>query len=198
MMEHEAAMRIIADLVDDRYHIWFPKKETKIENALAAAQGDDDPEQIIRGYLKNLRSICDIDIKALEHATGNWSDDNIVGRGGFGVVYVGEWLSTKVAVKKIEILKAGEKKNDFLMNNLNELQHLNNCRHDNILPVYGYTIQDRFCYVVCQFMAGGALDERLALKKTDFPPLSWPQRWDIAKGAARWVIIRLLTLECYK
>lgn len=189
-MEHEAGMRTISDLVDERYHIWFPKKESKIPNVVGgnpAVEDDDtvDPEKIIRGYLKNLRSIRDIDIQALEHATGNWSEENIVGKGGFGVVYVGEWLSTKVAVKKIEILKPGQKENDFLINNLNELQHLNNCRHDNILPVYGYTIQDRFCYVVCQFMAGGSLDERLAMKKEGFPPLNWSQRWEIARGAAR-------------
>ncbi|PIO55195.1 hypothetical protein TELCIR_23419, partial [Teladorsagia circumcincta] len=36
----------------------------------------------------------------LQVATSNFSEDNILGKGGYGVVYVGEWKHTKIAVKR--------------------------------------------------------------------------------------------------
>jgi len=35
-------------------------------------------------------------------ATGNFAQTNIIGRGGYGVVYRGEWKHTSVAVKRIQ------------------------------------------------------------------------------------------------
>jgi len=38
----------------------------------------------------------------LEKATNYWNKDNILGKGGFGVVFKGIWRSTAVAVKRLE------------------------------------------------------------------------------------------------
>lgn len=36
----------------------------------------------------------------LVEATENWNEVNILGRGGFGVVFKGMWKNTKVAIKR--------------------------------------------------------------------------------------------------
>lgn len=38
----------------------------------------------------------------LEQATNYWNEDNILGKGGFGVVFKGKWKNTEVAIKRLE------------------------------------------------------------------------------------------------
>lgn len=184
IMKNETAMRVIAKFVDEKYYVWFP---SKIINAPRHhAHPDNNPEKIIRERFNGFANIRDIELKDLAEATGNWSKENIVGIGGFGAVFKCYWLSTLVAVKRVEIID--EKSKEFKISGLEELYLLNKCRHDNILPVYGYAIRDRFCYVVCQYMNGGSLYERLSGTKCNeknYARLTWLQRLNIAKGVAR-------------
>ena len=203
-MQHFQAMEVIKDLVDKRYHVWFKpvqphlsrlmaehsdKKfnisQSKIFNANRDVAKENCAKDEFQERMKELLNIPEIPIEQLEEATNKWADANILGRGGFGVVYSGEWISTKVAIKKLEYRasRSGSSK-EQLMQSLNELRHLNHCRHDNILPIYGYAIKEDTCLVVYQLMPGGSLEDRL-LKPDVFGPLTWPQRWNIAKGTAR-------------
>lgn len=38
----------------------------------------------------------------LERATNYWNKSNILGKGGFGVVFKGIWKNTAVAIKRLE------------------------------------------------------------------------------------------------
>jgi len=38
----------------------------------------------------------------LEQATNYWNKSNILGKGGFGVVFKGIWKNTAVAIKRLE------------------------------------------------------------------------------------------------
>jgi len=38
----------------------------------------------------------------LEEATNYWNKENILGKGGFGVVFKGIWKNTAVAIKRLE------------------------------------------------------------------------------------------------
>lgn len=131
-------------------------------------------------------NIMQINYTELLEATGNWDKGNILGRGGFGVVYKGKWKCTDVAIKKMHN-KDGQSKEANLVQmkqSLNELRHLNSFRHDNILPVYGYSLHGADSCLVYQLMLGGSLEQRLFFAPQK-PPLSWRHRISIAQGAAR-------------
>ncbi|CAD7092126.1 unnamed protein product [Hermetia illucens] len=126
-----------------------------------------------------------IDYAELAVATMDWNDRNILGKGGFGTVFKGMWKLTEVAIKRIEYRGTGTREAHKIQvqQSLNELKHLNSCRHDNILPLYGYSINGDEPCLVYQFMAGGSLEQRLTSKK--FVPLNCQQRLNIAQGTAR-------------
>lgn len=200
-MQNFQAMTEIKDSVDPRYHVWFTpvqspnnqsgdekqlNEQSQIFNVKKPKPNSVEPNDDLKETLKEFLNIPEIPLEKLAEATDNWSSENILGKGGFGVVYKGEWLSTKVAIKRLEYRgsRSGGSSKEYLMQSLNEMRHLNNCRHDNIVPIYGYALKDEICVVVYQLMTGGSLEERLN-KRSGYPPLTWPQRWNIAKGTAR-------------
>lgn len=131
-------------------------------------------------------NIMQINYNELVEATNGWDKANILGRGGFGVVFKGKWKCTDVAIKKMHY-KDGQSKEANLVQmkqSLNELRQLNSFRHDNILPVYGYSLNGDDSCLVYQLMLGGSLEQRLFFAPQK-PPLSWRQRISIAQGAAR-------------
>lgn len=207
-MQNYKAMDSIKDLVDQRYYVWYKPTEAQIQAAKKNKELnvkseifnrnrllDQKPKSSdLKESLKHLLNIPKIDIDELKTATNDWDDTNELGRGGFGVVYKGEWLNTKVAIKKLNLqtAKLGSTNNwEHLIQSMNELRFLNKCRHDNILPIYGYSLTDEACFVVFQLMEGGSLEYRLseAAKKNGGMSLTWPQRFIIAKGTARQVCL---------
>jgi interleukin-1 receptor-associated kinase 1 len=204
LMQHYQAMEAIKHSVPTAYHVWIkpvqPHISRLMKNQSAKLHNAEQQSQIFRApnerptvmtkadvkeSLRDLLNIPEIPIDELAFATDNWSEANVLGKGGFGTVYRGEWLSTKVAVKKLEYRESRSgTSRDYLLQSLNELRHLNHCRHDNILPIYGYSLKDETCLVVYQLMPGGSLEERLS-RKNGWEALTWPQRWTIVKCAAR-------------
>lgn len=129
-----------------------------------------------------LSQIPRISYAELREATNNWSDDHILGAGGFGTVFHGVWKYTKVAIKRIKSQDSQSAKTQ-IQQSLNELRYLNSCRHDNILPLYGYSLDDDVepC-LVYQLMSGGSLETKLLRAAHT---LRWTKRMEIALGTAR-------------
>ncbi|XP_059482559.1 pelle-like serine/threonine-protein kinase pik-1 isoform X2 [Neocloeon triangulifer] len=133
------------------------------------------------------RSISEIPFHELERATENWSERNILGKGGFGTVYQGEWKNTKVAVKVFKKRpESGNDRNEAQMEQLiREMQILDSIRHDNILSVYGFSFGHGSApCIVYQLMENGSLEDRLQCKRGS-APLTWYQRFEITRGTAR-------------
>ncbi|KAI3810364.1 hypothetical protein L1987_19976 [Smallanthus sonchifolius] len=132
-------------------------------------------------------------IQDLEKATDNFSPKNLIGRGGFGVVYKGVLPDgSVVAVKKI-IESEFEGNDEFC----NEVEIISNLRHRNLVSLKGccihgedeeYERRDVQRYLVYEYMSNGNLDDHLFPSMSRKPPLTWPQRkniiLDVAKGLA--------------
>ncbi|XP_076754652.1 serine/threonine-protein kinase pelle [Xylocopa sonorina] len=136
--------------------------------------------------LKTEATIPHATFNELTIATNEWNKYNILGRGGFGIVYRGVWKNTDVAIKRIE--KRGTDSDEShmlqLQQSLREIKILNACRHENILPLYAYSLDGKIPCLIYQLMQNGSLEDRLLVKQKT-PPLSWVQRHEIAKGTAR-------------
>ncbi|BFF92199.1 serine/threonine-protein kinase pelle [Drosophila madeirensis] len=133
-------------------------------------------------------SLLKIDYLELERATDGWCPENRLGQGGFGEVYKGEWKQLDVAIKVMNYRSPNIDKNQVeLQQSYNELKYLNTIRHDNILALYGYSINgDKPC-LVYQLMKGGSLENRLRAHKSQqpLPALTWMQRFSICHGTAK-------------
>lgn len=98
----------------------------------------------------------------------------------------GTWKNTGVAIKKIE-RRGPESDGSYiiqLQQSLREIKILNSRPHENILPLYAYSLGGEAPCLVYQFMQNGSLEDKLLLRQRSVP-LSWMQRHEIAKGTAR-------------
>ncbi|XP_025406121.1 uncharacterized protein LOC112680294 isoform X2 [Sipha flava] len=123
-------------------------------------------------------------------ATENWDQNRVLGRGGFGVVYKGNWRHTDVAIKRLKSEGIAERVvnmhtlGDEILNPSKEIMYLNAVKHDNVLPMYGFCFHATGSCLIYQYMANGSLEDRLQLKNGT-KPLSWSRRANIALGTAR-------------
>ncbi|XP_001599847.1 pelle-like serine/threonine-protein kinase pik-1 [Nasonia vitripennis] len=122
----------------------------------------------------------------LAAATDNWKREHLLGKGGFGTVFKGIWKNTEVAIKKIEPRGSDYDESYALQleQSFREIKILNSLPHENILPLYAYSIGGEAPCLVYQCMKNGSLEDRLHLKHGSYP-LNWIQRREIAKGIAR-------------
>lgn len=118
--------------------------------------------------------------KELMLGTDDFSQDRVIGSGGFGVVYRGELKGTQVAIKRLKGI-------DNVAQAVNEFKVLNRYRIDNIVPLYGISLDGPEACIVYQFMPNGSLEDKLLGKGAGDKNiiLSWNQRAHIGEGIAK-------------
>lgn len=127
-----------------------------------------------------------ISIQVLRQVTNNFSEENILGRGGFGVVYKGELHDgTKIAVKRMESAAVSNKgMNEFQA----EIAVLTKVRHRHLVALLGYCINGNERLLVYEYMPQGTLTQHLFdWRENGISPLTWKQRVTIALDVARGV-----------
>ncbi|KAJ8498491.1 hypothetical protein OPV22_009043 [Ensete ventricosum] len=127
-----------------------------------------------------------ISIQVLRNVTNNFSEENILGRGGFGTVYKGELHDgTKIAVKRMEGGVMGTKGlNEFK----SEIAVLTRVRHRNLVSLLGYCLDANERLLVYEYMPQGTLSHHLfEWKEPGLKPLEWKKRLSIALDVARGV-----------
>ncbi|KAI5394747.1 receptor protein kinase TMK1 [Lathyrus oleraceus] len=127
-----------------------------------------------------------ISIQVLREVTNNFSEKNILGKGGFGTVYKGELDDgTKIAVKRMQSDMVGDKGlNEFK----SEIAVLTKVRHRHLVALLGYCLEDNEKLLVYEYMPQGTLSQHLFDWKDDgLKPLEWKRRLSIALDVARGV-----------
>lgn len=124
-------------------------------------------------------------------ATGNFSEDRVIGRGGYATVYKGVLPDGRVvAVKKLQ--RGGmEGEREFRAEMEVLTQHGVNWPHPNLVNLYGWCLDGADKLLVYEFMEGGTLEDFIS----DRTRLTWKNRVEIAINVARALVF--LHHECY-
>ncbi|RVW28869.1 putative receptor-like protein kinase [Vitis vinifera] len=117
----------------------------------------------------------------LELATNRFSKENVLGEGGYGVVYRGQLINgTPVAVKKI-LNNLGQAEKEFRV----EVEAIGHVRHKNLVRLLGYCIEGTHRMLVYEYVSNGNLEQWLhgAMRQHGF--LTWDARMKILLGTAK-------------
>ncbi|KAK6922253.1 Protein kinase domain [Dillenia turbinata] len=134
-----------------------------------------DPE-VCLGHLKKYT------FKELRVATNHFNSKNILGRGGFGIVYKGCLNDgTLVAVKRLKDYNAAGGEIQFQT----EVEMISLAVHRNLLRLCGFCSTESERLLVYSFMPNGSVASRLRDFNHGKPVLDWSRRKKIALGTAR-------------
>ncbi|CAL5444938.1 unnamed protein product [Camellia sinensis] len=165
-------------------------QETKVQHDFASSSGSSSP------WLSDTVKVIRLDKTVFTHAdilkaVGNFTDDRIIGRGGFGTVYRGMLPDGReVAVKKLQ-REGTEGEKEFRA----EMEVLSGngfgWPHPNLVTLYGWCLDGTEKLLVYEYMEGGSLEDLVS----DRTRLTWRRRIEIAVDVAHALVF--LHHECY-
>ncbi|KAJ0744902.1 putative protein kinase RLK-Pelle-CrRLK1L-1 family [Helianthus annuus] len=117
----------------------------------------------------------------IEHATQNFKESLVIGRGGFGTVYRGTISCGEIlldaAIKRLEST-SNQGAGEFW----GEVKTLSKLRHSHLVSLFGYCNDGKEMILVYEYMPNGTLADHLHKGRA---PLTWECRLEISIGAAR-------------
>ncbi|KAK4757324.1 hypothetical protein SAY87_018625 [Trapa incisa] len=120
-------------------------------------------------------------LRDLEVATSRFSADNVIGEGGYGVVYRGRLVNgNEVAVKKL-FNNLGQAEKEFRA----EVEAIGHVRHKNLVRLLGYCIEGIHRMLVYEFVSNGNLDQWLHGALRQQGSLTWEARMKVILGTAK-------------
>ncbi|XP_031477991.1 cysteine-rich receptor-like protein kinase 10 [Nymphaea colorata] len=121
-------------------------------------------------------------LKAVQAATNNLSQENKLGRGGFGRVYKGELNGRLVAVKTFH-QSSGQGLKEFT----NEVILMTRLQHKNLVRLLGCCIERGEKMLIYEFMTNGSLDA-FFYDPEKRKSLDWETRFNIIIESARAIL----------
>ncbi|XP_031256620.1 probable receptor-like protein kinase At2g42960 [Pistacia vera] len=120
-------------------------------------------------------------LRDLQSATNRFAAENVVGEGGYGVVYRGRLINgTEVAVKKL-LNNLGQAEKEFRV----EVEAIGHVRHKNLVRLLGYCIEGVHRMLVYEYVNNGNLEQWLHGAMRQHGALTWEARMKVIIGTAK-------------
>ncbi|KAL6995482.1 hypothetical protein U1Q18_005619 [Sarracenia purpurea var. burkii] len=120
-------------------------------------------------------------LRELEESTNGFSDENVIGEGGYGIVYRGVLRdNTWVAVKNL-LNNRGQAEKEFKV----EVEAIGRVRHKNLVRLLGYCAEGAHRILVYEYVDNGNLEQWLHGDVGPCSPLTWDIRMNIILGTAK-------------
>ncbi|XP_075511247.1 putative receptor-like serine/threonine-protein kinase At4g34500 [Primulina tabacum] len=114
-------------------------------------------------------------------ATNQFTSANVIGEGGYGVVYRGVLQDGSVIAVKNLLNNKGQAEKEFRV----EVEAIGKVRHKNLVGLIGYCAEGAQRLLVYEFIDNGNLEQWLHGEVGPVSPLTWEIRMKIASGTAR-------------
>ncbi|XP_017981779.1 PREDICTED: probable serine/threonine-protein kinase At1g01540 [Theobroma cacao] len=120
-------------------------------------------------------------LRELEESTNGFAAENVIGEGGYGIVYRGVLEdNTKVAVKNL-LNNRGQAEKEFKV----EVEAIGRVRHKNLVRLLGYCAEGAQRMLVYEYVDNGNLEQWLHGDVGPCSPLTWEIRMNIVLGTAK-------------
>ncbi|KAJ8467620.1 hypothetical protein OPV22_030172 [Ensete ventricosum] len=120
-------------------------------------------------------------LRDLQIATKWFSKDNVLGEGGYGIVYRGQLVNgTPVAIKRL-LNNLGQAEKEFRV----EVEAIGHVRHKNLVRLLGYCVEGTQRMLVYEYVNNGNLEQWLHGAMWERGCLTWDARMKIILGTAK-------------
>lgn len=120
-------------------------------------------------------------LRELEEATDEFAAENVIGEGGYGIVYRGVLEdNTNVAVKNL-LNNRGQAEKEFKV----EVEAIGRVRHKNLVRLLGYCAEGAHRMLVYEYVDNGNLEQWLHGDVGPCSSLTWEIRMNIVLGTAK-------------
>ncbi|KZV53376.1 putative receptor-like serine/threonine-protein kinase [Dorcoceras hygrometricum] len=120
-------------------------------------------------------------LRELQIATNQFCDENVIGEGGYGIVYRGVLPDGSVVAVKNLLNNKSQAQKEFMV----EVEAMGKVRHKNLVGLIGYCAEGAQRLLVYEYIDNGNLEQWLHGELGPVSPLTWEIRMKIATGTAR-------------
>ncbi|KAM0973478.1 hypothetical protein ACFX2J_016650 [Malus domestica] len=120
-------------------------------------------------------------LRELEDSTNGFADENVIGEGGYGIVYRGVLEDNTIVAVKNLLNNKGQAEKEFKV----EVEAIGRVRHKNLVRLLGYCAEGAHRMLVYEYVDNGNLEQWLHGDVGPTSPLVWESRMNIILGTAK-------------
>lgn len=120
-------------------------------------------------------------MKEVEEATGGLAAGNVIGEGGYGIVYRGVLGDKTVVAIKNLLNNKNQAEKEFRV----EVEAIGRVRHKNLVRLLGYCTEGSHRMLVYEYVHNGTLEQWLHGELGTASPLTWDTRMKVILGTAK-------------